>query len=75
VNAKEKEAKDAERDAAETINLDEAMGFSKVVRHLASSGKTVVGHNMLLDLCHTVHQFIAPLPEEYHDFKVSFFGS
>ncbi|ROJ26346.1 Poly(A)-specific ribonuclease PARN [Anabarilius grahami] len=32
-------------------------------------GKLVVGHNMLLDVMHTIHQFCAPLPEELDDFK------
>ncbi|RXM32436.1 Poly(A)-specific ribonuclease PARN [Acipenser ruthenus] len=27
-------------------------------------GKLVVGHNMLLDVMHTIHQFYCPLPEE-----------
>lgn len=26
-------------------------------------GKLVVGHNMLLDVMHTIHQFYCPLPE------------
>lgn len=32
-------------------------------------GKLIVGHNMLLDLCHMVHQFFGPLPDTYTDFK------
>uniref|UniRef100_A0A673HJD3 Poly(A)-specific ribonuclease PARN n=1 Tax=Sinocyclocheilus rhinocerous TaxID=307959 RepID=A0A673HJD3_9TELE len=32
-------------------------------------GKLVVGHNMLLDVMHTIHQFCGPLPEELDDFK------
>jgi poly(A)-specific ribonuclease len=40
-----------------------------VIRKITESGKPVVGHNMLLDLCHTVQQFVAPLPEDYNDFK------
>lgn len=37
-----------------------------VVISLLSSdvqGKLVVGHNMLLDVMHTIHQFYCPLPE------------
>uniref|UniRef100_A0AAY5EJL9 Poly(A)-specific ribonuclease PARN n=1 Tax=Electrophorus electricus TaxID=8005 RepID=A0AAY5EJL9_ELEEL len=41
--------------------------------HLASlslpQGKLVVGHNMLLDVMHTIHQFYCSLPEELDDFK------
>lgn len=29
----------------------------------AMQGKLVVGHNMLLDVMHTIHQFYCPLPE------------
>ncbi|MBN3287413.1 PARN ribonuclease, partial [Polyodon spathula] len=32
-------------------------------------GKLVVGHNMLLDVMHTIHQFYCPLPEELSGFK------
>uniref|UniRef100_A0AAQ5ZY03 Poly(A)-specific ribonuclease PARN n=1 Tax=Amphiprion ocellaris TaxID=80972 RepID=A0AAQ5ZY03_AMPOC len=32
-------------------------------------GKLVVGHNMLLDVMHTIHQFYCPLPEDLQDFK------
>ncbi len=69
VSAAERLARDRERDDAETGSLEEAIGFTKVIQHLSKSGKTVVGHNMLLDMCHTVHQFVSPLPEEYQDFK------
>lgn len=30
----------------------------------------IVGHNMLLDLCHIVHQFFGPLPDSYKEFKL-----
>ncbi|TRY86134.1 hypothetical protein DNTS_030205 [Danionella cerebrum] len=49
--------------------LNDAVGFSTVVRAISSSGKLVVGHNMLLDVMHTIHQFCTPLPEELDDFK------
>uniref|UniRef100_UPI00398E8972 poly(A)-specific ribonuclease PARN isoform X2 n=1 Tax=Pristiophorus japonicus TaxID=55135 RepID=UPI00398E8972 len=32
-------------------------------------GKLVVGHNMLLDVMHTIHQFFCPLPDELNEFK------
>lgn len=30
---------------------------------LFSQGKLVIGHNMLLDVMHTIHQFYCPLPD------------
>eukprot|EP00898_Chlorokybus_atmophyticus_P000942 jgi/Chlat1/1849/Chrsp141S02188 len=50
-------------------DLHEAEGFTRVIRMLASSKKPVVGHNMLLDLSYTLHQFLRPLPQSYEDFK------
>lgn len=47
----------------------ETIGMSKVVQHLIQSKKPVVGHNVLLDLMHIIHHFIAPLPDSYCDFK------
>uniref|UniRef100_A0A8B9GSA9 Poly(A)-specific ribonuclease PARN n=1 Tax=Astyanax mexicanus TaxID=7994 RepID=A0A8B9GSA9_ASTMX len=49
--------------------LNDAVGFSRVVHAISKSGKLVVGHNMLLDVMHTIHQFYCPLPEELEDFK------
>lgn len=55
-----------EKDAKE---LAAAVGFSKVVREISAKGKLVVGHNMLLDVCHLVQRFLDPLPADYHEFK------
>ena len=44
-----------------------------MIEKISSSKKLVVGHNMLLDLGHTVNQFISPLPETLPEFKVSSF--
>ncbi|XP_037093748.1 poly(A)-specific ribonuclease PARN-like, partial [Pollicipes pollicipes] len=49
--------------------LDEAAGFCQVISAISESGKTVVGHNMLLDLLHMVEQFVCPLPQSYADFR------
>ncbi|XP_046406055.1 poly(A)-specific ribonuclease PARN-like [Ischnura elegans] len=49
--------------------LDMAVGFSTVIRAITESNKLVVGHNMLLDVCHCLHQFCAILPEDYAEFK------
>ena len=32
-------------------------------------GKLVIGHNMLLDVCHVINQCYFPLPEDYSEFK------
>ncbi|CEP09708.1 hypothetical protein [Parasitella parasitica] len=48
---------------------DAAIGFRKVIDLISQSGKTIVGHNMLLDMCHLIGQFIQPLPETLAEFK------
>ena len=58
-----------ERNQHELNELDMAVGFSKVVRKLSSSRKPVVGHNLMMDLCFLVNQFITPLPESLKEFK------
>lgn len=47
----------------------EAVGFRKVIDLISQSKKPMVGHNVFLDLCHMVNQFIAPLPQDVKDFK------
>ncbi|XP_060064209.1 poly(A)-specific ribonuclease PARN-like isoform X2 [Ylistrum balloti] len=61
--------REAEKQAAEVTDLDNAVGFTKVIRTISQSGKLVVGHNMMLDLIHILHQFFYPLPESYEEFK------
>ncbi|CAH1795096.1 unnamed protein product, partial [Owenia fusiformis] len=63
-----KQLEEAKKEA-EWQELEDAVGFSKVIRHISQSGKLVVGHNMFLDLLHTLHHFCAPLPEDYEEFK------
>eukprot|EP00092_Neocalanus_flemingeri_P106421 GFUD01136549.1.p1 GENE.GFUD01136549.1~~GFUD01136549.1.p1 ORF type:complete len:612 (+),score=182.67 GFUD01136549.1:44-1879(+) len=58
------------KDQAELSDLEEAFGFSRVIQKMTESGKLVVGHNMILDIAHTLNQFCGPLPETYQDFKV-----
>ena len=48
---------------------EEEGDFATVVRRLSASGKLVVGHNMMLDVCHALQHFLAPLPEDYGEFK------
>ncbi|XP_065830778.1 poly(A)-specific ribonuclease PNLDC1-like [Oscarella lobularis] len=49
--------------------VDEALGFTKVFRHLCESKKPIVGHNLLHDLMFLYEKFHAPLPERYEDYK------
>ncbi|CAI9743295.1 (A)-specific ribonuclease PARN-like isoform X1 [Octopus vulgaris] len=61
--------KENEKYSTELTKLDQAVGFSKIIRLISSSGTVVVGHNMLLDIIHILHQFHSPLPQEYEEFK------
>ncbi|XP_022243473.1 poly(A)-specific ribonuclease PARN-like [Limulus polyphemus] len=54
---------------SELEELQEAVGFSKVIKLITESGKLVIGHNMILDLLHILNQFCCHLPESYDDFK------
>lgn len=49
--------------------MDEAIGFSKVIEVLSESKLPVVGHNALLDFVYVFHQFYQPLPETLAEFK------
>ncbi|EEY53399.1 Poly(A)-specific ribonuclease PARN-like protein [Phytophthora infestans T30-4] len=49
--------------------MDEAIGFSKVIEALSESKLPVVGHNALLDFVYVFHQFCKPLPETLAEFK------
>lgn len=48
---------------------DESVGFSKVIQTIIGARKPIVGHNVLIDMMHIIHQFVAPLPAEYRDFQ------
>ncbi|KAK3089306.1 hypothetical protein FSP39_002559 [Pinctada imbricata] len=61
--------KEEEKQKNEMQELDDAIGFTKVINMISKSGKLVIGHNMFLDLLHTLHQFCAPLPDDYEEFK------
>jgi len=50
--------------------LTEAAGFSRILRAISSSKKPVIGHNLFLDILHSVGQFMTSnLPESYQDYK------
>lgn len=57
------------KNEAELTDLDEAFGFSHIIKRISESKKLVVGHNMALDVCYTLNQFYAPLPDTYEEFK------
>ncbi|XP_014248579.1 poly(A)-specific ribonuclease PARN-like isoform X2 [Cimex lectularius] len=58
-----------EKAEKEEETIQDAVGFATIIRRIAASRKLIVGHNVLLDLCHMVHRFIDPLPEDYLEFK------
>ncbi|KAK2494752.1 hypothetical protein MC885_001987 [Smutsia gigantea] len=64
VDEEERKRREQQKQAKEQEELNDAVGFSRVVHAIANSGKLVIGHNMLLDVMHTVHQFYCPLPSD-----------
>ncbi|KAI1233828.1 hypothetical protein IHE44_0004276 [Lamprotornis superbus] len=64
VDEEERKRREQQKQAKEQEELNDAVGFSRVVHAIANSGKLVIGHNMLLDVMHTIHQFYCPLPDE-----------
>ncbi|KAI8900477.1 ribonuclease H-like domain-containing protein [Globomyces pollinis-pini] len=49
--------------------LDELVGFRKVLDALSTAAVPVVGHNMYLDICYTFEHFFRKLPEDAKEFK------
>ncbi|XP_018397001.1 PREDICTED: poly(A)-specific ribonuclease PARN-like isoform X2 [Cyphomyrmex costatus] len=58
----------------EKLELKQAVGLSNLLKKIVESEKVIVGHNMLLDLCHIVNQFFTPLPKDYSEFKTLLHG-
>uniref|UniRef100_A0A8C0PX63 Poly(A)-specific ribonuclease PARN n=1 Tax=Canis lupus familiaris TaxID=9615 RepID=A0A8C0PX63_CANLF len=69
VDEEERKRREQQKLAKEQEELNDAVGFSRVIHAIANSGKLVIGHNMLLDVMHTVHQFYCPLPADLNEFK------
>ncbi|KAK9508626.1 hypothetical protein O3M35_006146 [Rhynocoris fuscipes] len=69
ISKEQLEKEKQEKANKEEEEIEDAVGFSKVVRLLSQSGKLIIGHNMLLDICHIVHTFLDPLPKNYQEFK------
>lgn len=65
----ERKRREQRKQEKEQEELNDAVGFSRVIHAISKSGKLVVGHNMLLDVMHTIHQFYCPLPEDLNEFK------
>ncbi|XP_011497836.1 PREDICTED: poly(A)-specific ribonuclease PARN-like [Ceratosolen solmsi marchali] len=65
----EEEQREIERREKQKLEVQEAVGLSALLKKIANSGKLIVGHNMLLDLCHIINQFFDSLPESYLKFK------
>ncbi|XP_066432295.1 poly(A)-specific ribonuclease PARN [Eleutherodactylus coqui] len=69
VDEDERKTKELQKKAKEQEDLNDAVGFSRVVHAISSSGKLVVGHNMMLDVMHTINQFYCGLPDDMEEFK------
>uniref|UniRef100_A0A7N5JLV0 Poly(A)-specific ribonuclease PARN n=1 Tax=Ailuropoda melanoleuca TaxID=9646 RepID=A0A7N5JLV0_AILME len=69
VDEEERKRREQQKLAKEQEELNDAVGFSRVIHAIANSGKLIIGHNMLLDVMHTVHQFYCPLPADLNEFK------
>ncbi|TMS23483.1 Poly(A)-specific ribonuclease PARN [Larimichthys crocea] len=69
VDDEERKRREQQKLEREQEELNDAVGFSRVIHAISKSSKLVVGHNMLLDVMHTIHQFYCPLPEDLQDFK------
>eukprot|EP00117_Sycon_ciliatum_P003066 scpid48762/ scgid8016/ Poly(A)-specific ribonuclease PARN; Deadenylating nuclease; Deadenylation nuclease; Polyadenylate-specific ribonuclease; parn-A len=49
--------------------IENAVGVSLVFKAMMDSGKLIVGHNMMLDVIHSLRQFHCKLPEEFPEFQ------
>lgn len=70
----EEEEKDNKKREKDKLEIKQAVGLSQLLKKIVESGKTIVGHNMLLDLCHMIHQFFTQLPNDYLEFKTLIHG-
>uniref|UniRef100_A0A665TJG5 Poly(A)-specific ribonuclease PARN n=1 Tax=Echeneis naucrates TaxID=173247 RepID=A0A665TJG5_ECHNA len=73
VDEEERKRREQQKLEREQEELNDAVGFSRVIHAISKSGKLVVGHNMLLDVMHTIHQFYCSLPEKSPPFTINFF--
>ncbi|KAJ3054836.1 hypothetical protein HK097_000701 [Rhizophlyctis rosea] len=57
------------KEAQLEMELNQLIGFRKVIDAISQSGSIVLGHNMFLDLCHTFQQFNRTLPADLEEFR------
>lgn len=62
-------AKSLEEQKQETDLYNEAFGFTNIIRLLSTSKKPLIGHNMFLDLFHSVTNFFSDAPDDLAEFK------
>ncbi|XP_018495906.1 poly(A)-specific ribonuclease PARN-like [Galendromus occidentalis] len=60
----------SQRHRDEMEALRDSFGVGSVLKTLVTSQKPVVGHNSLRDILHVIHQFVAPLPEDFGEFQL-----
>ncbi|KAI9257421.1 ribonuclease H-like domain-containing protein [Sporodiniella umbellata] len=67
----EKQHEERKKEKVDRFESDclNAVGFRRVIDLLSESKKMIVGHNMLLDVCHVIGQFVQPLPDTLAEFK------
>lgn len=67
----EKQHEERKKEKIERFENDckNAIGFRRVIDMISESKKMIVGHNMLLDVCHVIGQFVQPLPDTLAEFK------
>ncbi|KAJ1527889.1 hypothetical protein ONE63_007825 [Megalurothrips usitatus] len=64
-----KKKRNEEKKEKEWNDFQEAIGLSHLIKAISNSGKLIIGHNCLLDICHIVNRFRYPLPSSYDNFK------
>uniref|UniRef100_A0A915L9Q6 Poly(A)-specific ribonuclease n=1 Tax=Romanomermis culicivorax TaxID=13658 RepID=A0A915L9Q6_ROMCU len=57
------------RNFLEIALLDDAAGFCTIIKAISKSNKVLIGHNIYLDLLHTLKAFCCDLPSNYEEFK------
>ncbi|KAJ3255099.1 hypothetical protein HK103_006642 [Boothiomyces macroporosus] len=56
---------------SQRADLNELVGFRRVIDAITKKKVPIVGHNLMLDICYIYHHFIRKLPMVYQDFKKS----
>lgn len=68
-DAGEKQRKLEAMIAAKRQDLEDAIGFRRIIEEISRSKKPVVGHNLFLDLLYSYTHFVDYLPADVVDFK------